>query len=90
MKTIQRTTVATLSFYFVSLVLALLVVVCGSRLAFAQDKSENKLDETFLKNLQFRSIGPANIYLPVLGSASVRRAVELAGLRPGQSVHRCA
>lgn len=25
----------------------------------AQDKSDNKLDETFLKNLQFRAIGPA-------------------------------
>src|ERR1044072_3444982 len=25
----------------------------------AQDKTTNKLDETFLKNLQFRSIGPA-------------------------------
>ena len=32
---------------------------CFASLAPAQDKNPNKLDETFLKNLQFRSIGPA-------------------------------
>jgi photosystem II stability/assembly factor-like uncharacterized protein len=37
--------------------LALFIVLCAS-FASAQEKS-NKLDETFLKNLQFRSIGPA-------------------------------
>ncbi|MDQ1637613.1 MAG: hypothetical protein QOF62_952 [Pyrinomonadaceae bacterium] len=37
--------------------LALFFVLCAS-FAPAQEKS-NKLDETFLKNLQFRSIGPA-------------------------------
>jgi photosystem II stability/assembly factor-like uncharacterized protein len=46
---------------FQSFVLALLLVVCGSPPGFAQEKSENKLDDTFLKNLQFRSIGPANM-----------------------------
>ena len=61
MKTIQRTTVANISLRFLSLVLASLVLACGSRPAVAQDKSENKLDDTFLKNLQFRSIGPANM-----------------------------
>ncbi len=60
MKTIQRTAVANTVLCFLSLLLlSLLVLVCSSPAAFAQDKSENKLDETFLKNLQFRSIGPA-------------------------------
>jgi photosystem II stability/assembly factor-like uncharacterized protein len=35
------------------------VMLLGAAVARAQDKSENKLDETFLKNLQFRSLGPA-------------------------------
>lgn len=61
MKTVQRIALANISFYFLSLVLASLVLVCDSRPAIAQDKSENKLDDTFLKNLQFRSIGPANM-----------------------------
>ena len=41
------------------IVLALLLVVCSAGAGVAQDKSENKLDDTFLKNLQFRAIGPA-------------------------------
>ena len=45
----------------VVLICALFVVVCTSFTTFAQDKSENKLDDTFLKNLQFRAIGPANM-----------------------------
>ncbi len=61
MKTIQRIKLANISFCLLSLVLASLVLVCGSRAAIAQDKSENKLDDAFLKNLQFRSIGPANM-----------------------------
>ena len=44
-----------------SFILVLLLVVCGSPAAIAQDKSENKLDDTFLKNLTFRAIGPANM-----------------------------
>src|SRR6476660_7482851 len=40
-------------------VLALLLVVCSAGVGVAQNQSENKLDETFLKNLQFRAIGPA-------------------------------
>jgi photosystem II stability/assembly factor-like uncharacterized protein len=61
MKTVQRIAVANISFCFLSLVLASLVLICGSHPATAQDKNENKLDDTFLKNLQFRSIGPANM-----------------------------
>src|SRR6266404_9912951 len=34
-------------------------IMLAAQFALAQDKSPNKLDETFLKNLQFRSIGPA-------------------------------
>lgn len=45
----------------ISSVLVFLIVVCSSGAAIAQDKSENKLDDTFLKNLQFRAIGPANM-----------------------------
>ena len=44
---------------FLSLALALLLIVCSAGIVLPQDKSENKLDNTFLKNLQFRSIGPA-------------------------------
>ena len=40
------------------LVLLLLAIVCSTP-SSAQEKSENKVDETFLKNLQFRAIGPA-------------------------------
>jgi photosystem II stability/assembly factor-like uncharacterized protein len=40
-------------------ILILVFIICFASLAVAQDKSPNKLDETFLKNLQFRSIGPA-------------------------------
>jgi len=61
MKNFPGNTVANISFCFVSLLLASVVLVCGACPAFAQDKSENKLDDTFLKNLQFRSIGPANM-----------------------------
>ncbi len=61
MKTVQRISVANISLCFLSLVLALLFLVYGSQPAVAQDKSENKLDDTFLKNLQFRAIGPANM-----------------------------
>ena len=45
--------------WFLLLVVALSIVVCGAAVGTAQDKSENKLDDTFLKNLQFRAIGPA-------------------------------
>src|SRR6266481_2740455 len=34
-------------------------IMLAAQFAPAQDKSVNKLDETFLKNLQFRAIGPA-------------------------------
>lgn len=44
-----------------SIILTLLIVVFSSLMTAAQDKNENKLDDTFLKNLQFRSIGPANM-----------------------------
>ena len=40
-------------------VLTLLLVVCSPGLGIAQNPSVNKLDDTFLKNLQFRAIGPA-------------------------------
>ena len=53
-----KTTAPTAS-SFLLIVLALLLVVCSSGAGVAQDKSENKLDDTFLKNLQFRAIGPA-------------------------------
>lgn len=59
MEKFQRITLAHTLLCLVSLVLAAIVLVCGSPLALAQDKSENKLDDTFLKNLQFRAIGPA-------------------------------
>ena len=41
------------------LVLSLLFVVCSPGLGIAQNQSVDKLDDTFLKNLQFRAIGPA-------------------------------
>lgn len=41
-----------------SIILVACIMLTAS-FAPAQDKTENKLDETFLKNLQFRSIGPA-------------------------------
>ena len=41
------------------LVLTLLLVVCSPGVGIAQNQSLNKLDDTFLKNLQFRAIGPA-------------------------------
>lgn len=41
------------------LVLSLLLVVCSPNLGIAQNQSVDKLDDTFLKNLQFRAIGPA-------------------------------
>src|SRR6476619_3108298 len=40
-------------------ILIVVFIICSASLAVAQDKNPNKLDETFLKNLQFRSIGPA-------------------------------
>jgi photosystem II stability/assembly factor-like uncharacterized protein len=40
-------------------ILIVIFILSFASLAVAQDKSPNKLDETFLKNLQFRSIGPA-------------------------------
>jgi hypothetical protein len=60
MKTIHliKTTPSVSSFL---LVLALLLVVFSSGAVVAQDKNDNKLDDTFLKNLQFRAIGPANM-----------------------------
>jgi photosystem II stability/assembly factor-like uncharacterized protein len=58
MKSIPRPTVSNFSFGFLLLTI---FFVCGSLPASAQDKSENKLDDTFLKNLEFRSIGPANM-----------------------------
>jgi photosystem II stability/assembly factor-like uncharacterized protein len=50
---------ATSAPWFLSAAFALLLIVCGSGVVLAQDKTENKLDTTFLKNLQFRAIGPA-------------------------------
>jgi photosystem II stability/assembly factor-like uncharacterized protein len=44
---------------FLLLVLTLLLVVFTPGLEVAQNQSVNKLDDTFLKNLQFRAIGPA-------------------------------
>src|SRR5258706_66852 len=41
------------------LVLTLLLVVCSPGVGIAQNQNVNKLDDTFLKNLQFRAIGPA-------------------------------
>jgi photosystem II stability/assembly factor-like uncharacterized protein/flagellar hook assembly protein FlgD len=41
------------------IVLTLLLVVCSSEVGVSQNQSENNLDDTFLKNLQFRAIGPA-------------------------------
>ncbi len=41
------------------IVLTLLLVVFCSGLGNAQNQSVDKLDDTFLKNLQFRAIGPA-------------------------------
>ncbi len=61
MKTIHASEAADQSVHFLPLALALFVIICGSLPAIAQDKSENKLDDTFLKNLQFRAIGPANM-----------------------------
>ncbi|MDQ1729633.1 MAG: hypothetical protein QOD33_1758 [Pyrinomonadaceae bacterium] len=55
---IPRPNVSKLSFGFLLLTI---FFVCSSQPASAQDKSENKLDDTFLKNLEFRSIGPANM-----------------------------
>ena len=40
-------------------ILIAVFIICFASFAPAQDKNANKLDETFLKNLQFRSIGPA-------------------------------
>ncbi len=60
MKTIHSGSVITRA-SFQSFILTLLFIICASSLTTAQDKSENKLDDTFLKNLQFRSIGPANM-----------------------------
>src|ERR1041385_8941181 len=39
--------------------IAIFFVIAITLPTLAQDKNANKLDETFLKNLQFRSIGPA-------------------------------
>jgi hypothetical protein len=48
-----------------SLFLQFVLVLCLGILNFetvrAQNQSNNKLDDTFLKNLQFRAIGPANM-----------------------------
>ncbi|HEY3038072.1 MAG TPA: hypothetical protein VGJ66_05005 [Pyrinomonadaceae bacterium] len=60
MKTIHSGSVITRA-SFQSFILALFLISCAWSLTTAQDKSENKLDDTFLKNLQFRSIGPANM-----------------------------
>lgn len=53
--TAQRSAASTL----LLIVLTLLLVVCSPGLGIAQNQSVNKLDDTFLKNLQFRAIGPA-------------------------------
>ena len=58
-KTNSIKTAAPTASTFLLIVLALLLVVCCAGAGVAQDKSENKLDDTFLKNLQFRAIGPA-------------------------------
>jgi len=50
----QRPPIARL---IVTVALFLVLICCAT--AVAQDKTENKVDETFLKNLQFRAIGPA-------------------------------
>lgn len=63
MKTIHRLE-RTRPFHLLATVLVLLIAASGAAAVFAQsnsDKSESKLDETFLKNLQFRAIGPANM-----------------------------
>ena len=52
------TTVRTRTTTALLIALSLFIIMSASP-APAQNKSENKLDETFLKNLQFRSIGPA-------------------------------
>ncbi len=58
MKTIHRSSKVQPKFSgVVSLLVVLLLLACVS--VFAQDTSENKFDSTFLKNLQFRAIGPA-------------------------------
>jgi photosystem II stability/assembly factor-like uncharacterized protein len=60
MKTICQISAAKPNFSgSLSFLLALFIAVCGSLMAAAQEKSQNKLDDTFLKNLQFRAIGPA-------------------------------
>ena len=58
-KTNSIKTAAPTASTFLLIVLALLLVVCSAGAGVAQEKSENKLDDTFLKNLQFRAIGPA-------------------------------
>src|SRR6185295_3834730 len=53
-KTAARASASSLTLF----VLALLLVVCSSGVGLAQNQPD-KLDDTFLKNLQFRAIGPA-------------------------------
>ena len=57
---IGRSRIANPSWLLSLIVATLMVFGCGA-VAFAQDRSESKLDDTFLKNLQFRAIGPANM-----------------------------
>jgi len=41
---------------FLQFVLILFAAIFNSGTALAQEKTDNKLDDTFLKNLQFRAI----------------------------------
>jgi len=62
MKTIHpKKPAASTASTFRLIVLALLLIVSSAVVGTAQDKNVNKLDDTFLKNLQFRAIGPANM-----------------------------
>jgi photosystem II stability/assembly factor-like uncharacterized protein/flagellar hook assembly protein FlgD len=54
-KTASRASVSS----FLLPILTLLLIVYSSGVGRAQNQTENKLDDTFLKNLQFRAIGPA-------------------------------
>ena len=58
MKTIHRSSTAQAKFAgSISLLVVVLLLACVP--APAQETTENKFDSTFLKNLQFRAIGPA-------------------------------
>ena len=79
MKTIQpKKPAATTSLL---IVLALLLIVSSAVVGTAQDKTVNKLDDTFLKNLQFRAIGPA-IMGGRIDDIAVVRSMSLFGRSP--------